>query len=362
MQRQKRILISAGLAAALAALAGAPAAVAAEPLKVGFMFLGPVGDSGWTYQHDLGRQALEKNLGAKVSVRTVPNTNEGPDSERVARELSAEGYKLVFAASFGYMKPVLNVAKQFPDARYTVASGYQTSKNVGGYNAKWHEGGYLAGIVAGKTTKTDVVGLVGAFPVPDVMWYLNAFTLGARSVNPKVEVRTIFVNSWYDPPKETEAAVALMNQNADVLTHFTDTPAVATAAESKGVGVISFHSDMTRFAPKHYLTGLVHEWGGFYTRVTQEVLAGTWKPGLYLGGVRDGVIRMAPMGPRVSKEIAELVAAKERDIASGKLQVFGGPIKDRTGKLRVPAGKALADADLGTMNWFVEGVIGGSDK
>lgn len=350
------------LAAVLAAVLSAglvAAAAAAEPLKVGFVFLGPVGDSGWTYQHDLGRRELEKNLGAQVSVRMVADTNEGPDSERVARELSSEGYKLIFGASFGYMKPMLTVAANNPGAAYLIASGYQTAKNFGGYNARWHEGGYLAGIVAGKTTKSDVIGFVGAHPVPDVMWYLNAFTLGARSVNPKAVVRVVFVNSWYDPPKEREAAVALMNQGADVLTHFTDTPAVSTAAEERGVGVISFHSDMRRFAPKNYLTGVTHNWGNFYTKVTREVMAGTWKPGLYLGGIADGVVKMAPMGPRVTKEVAELVQAKERDIVSGKLHVFGGPIKDKKGVLRVPAGTAVADADLGKMDWFVDGVVGG---
>ena len=353
----RRTLLSAGVAASLLPLR---AAWAAGPLKIGFVFLGPVGDTGWTYQHDLGRRELEKNLGTQISVRTVPDTNEGPDSERVARELSADGYKLIFGASFGYMKPMLSVANDNPDTRYLIASGYQTAKNFGGYNARWHEGGYLAGIVAGKTTRSNTIGFVGAHPVPDVMWYLNAFTLGVRSVNPKAMVHVVFINSWFDPPKERDAAVALMNQGADVLTHFTDTPAVTTAAEARGVGVISFHSDMRSYAPKNYLTGVTHSWGGFYTRVAREVMAGSWKPSLYLGGIADGVVKMAPMGPRVPKDVAELVQAKERDIASGKLQVFGGPIKDQKGAVRVAAGANVADADLGKMDWFVDGVVGGS--
>ena len=342
-----------------AALAGSTLASAAEPLMVGFVFLGPVGDSGWTYQHDLGRRELEKTLGKQVSVRVVADTNEGPDSERVARELSSDGYKLIFGASFGYMQPMMKVAGEHPGTSYLIASGYKTAQNVGGYNAKWHEGGYLAGVVAGKTSKSNVLGFVGALPVPDVMWYLNAFTLGARSVNPKVVVRTVFINSWFDPPKEREAAVSLMNQGVDVLTHFTDTPAVTMAAEERGVGVISFHSDMRRFAPKNYLTGVTHSWGGFYTKVTREVMAGTWKPGLYFGGIADGVVKMAPVGPRVTKDVADLMQAKERDIASGKLKVFAGPIKDQKGAIRVPAGASIADADLGKMDWFVDGVVGG---
>lgn len=342
----------------LSCLLGLSSAAVADPLKVGFVFLGPVGDSGWTYQHDLSRAEMEKNLGTQVSVRRVTDTNEGPDSERVARELAGEGYKLIFGASFGYMKPMLVVAKDNPEARFLIASGYQTATNFGGYNAKWHEGGYLAGIAAGKTSKSGNLGVVGAFPVPDVMWYINAFTLGARSVNPKATVRVVFVNSWYDPPKERDAAVALLNQGVDVLTHFTDTAAVATAAESRGVAVISFHSDMRKFAPRNYLTGVTHQWGGYYTKVAREVMAGTWKPGLYLGGVADGVIRMAPPGPRMDKDTAALMEARTAEIASGKLQVFGGPIKDQQGNVKVAAGKSIADADLGSMNWFVDGVVG----
>ncbi|MEO7940498.1 MAG: BMP family ABC transporter substrate-binding protein [Burkholderiaceae bacterium] len=343
----------------LLALGAASHAQGTPPTKACFIYLGPVGDSGWTYQHDLGRAEMEKTLGSKVSVKTVANTNEGPDSGRVARELSADGCNVIFGASFGYMKPLMAVATEFPKTSYLVASGYLTDKNFGGYNAKWHEGGYLAGIVAGKTTKGNVIGFVGPHPVPDVMWYLNAFALGARSVNPKVVIRNVFINSWYDPTRETEAANALMNQGVDVLAHFTDTPAVAIAAESRGVGVISFHSDMRRFAPKNYLTGLTHQWGAFYARVVREVAAGTWKPELYMGGLADGVVKMAPMGPRVTKETADLVEAKQRDIASGKFKVFTGPIRDQKGTIRVAAGSAYADADLGKMNWFAEGILGG---
>lgn len=349
-------------ALAVSLLGAVTSAVAADPLKVGFIFLGPVGDVGWTYQHDLGRRELEKAMGSQVSVRVVDSVNEGLDSERIARELSADGRKLIFAASFGYMQPVLRVAQENPDKSYSTASGYLTATNVGGYNARWYEGGYLAGIVAGKTTKSNVLGFVGALPVPDVMWDLNAFILGARSVNPKAIVRVVFTNSWYDPPKEREAATALLNLGADVLTHFTDTPAVVTAADERGVPSISFHSDMRKYAPKHYLTGITHNWGGYYTQVARDVIAGKWKGQLYMGGLKEGVIRMAPFGPGVSKEIADLVAAKERDIVAGRLNVFAGPIKDQKGTIRVPAGATLADADLGKMDWFAEGVVGASGK
>lgn len=343
------------LATALAPLG----ALAQSPAKVGFIYFGPVGDVGWTYQHDLGRKALEQALGTKVAVRTVPNTLEGPDGERVARELVNDGSKVVFAVGFGYMKEVLRIAGENPDRCFATASAYMTAPNAGAYNAKWHEGGYLAGIVAGKSSKTGNLGFVGAHLVPDVMWYLNAFTLGARSVNPNAKVRAVFVNSWSDPPKETDAAVALISTGADVLTHYTNSPAVVTAADSRGVQSISFHSDMSKFAPKHYLTGVTHHWESYYTKVTTDALAGRCTGDRFFGGLKEGTVKLAPLSPRVPKDVAELVAAKASDIANERLRVFGGPIKDNAGTIRVPAGSHLADADLGKMNWFVDGIVTG---
>ncbi|HSV81607.1 MAG TPA: BMP family ABC transporter substrate-binding protein [Ramlibacter sp.] len=338
------------------AMAMPPLALAQQPAKVGFIYFGPVGDVGWTYQHDLGRQELEKNLGSKILVRTVPNTPEGPDGERVARELTSDGAKMIFAVGFGYMKQVLKVGSENPDRAYATSSAYLTAPNVGGYNAKWHEGGYLAGIIAGKATKSNVIGFVGAHPVPDVMWYLNGFILGARSVNPKATMRSVFVGSWSDPPKESDAATALINIGADVMTHYTNSPAVVTAADARGVPSISFHSDMRKYAPKHYLTGVTHHWGTYYTKTTQDALAGKFKGGIFFGGIKEGVIRLAPLGPQVPKDVADLVAEKSRDIASGRLNVFAGPVKDNTGALKIQAGSVLPDAELGKMTWFAEGI------
>lgn len=356
---KRRTALSAMLFANIVGIS-ASAAQAAEPLKVGFIYLGPVGNTGFAYQQDLGRLALEKNLGSQVSIRAVPNTAEGPDSERVARELSREGYKLIFAASFGYMHPVMKVAKQNPDKFYQVASGYMSAKNFGGYNAKWHEGSYLAGIAAGKMTKSDVIGYVAPFPVPDVMWAVNAFTLGARSVNPKAQVRAVFVNSWYDPGKEREAALVLMDQSADVMTHFTDTAAPMQAAEEKGRWAISFHSDMSKFAPTKYLTGITHNWGDYFTKVAKDVMAGTQKGGFYFGGLKEGVVKMAPFGPGMPAEVAAMIRAKEQEIISGKFNVFTGPIKDRDGATRVAVDAVFPEAQLGKMDWFVEGVVTGA--
>ncbi|MBM3336355.1 MAG: BMP family ABC transporter substrate-binding protein [Betaproteobacteria bacterium] len=349
-----------GLLTAAVVLAVPGVSMAQQPFKVAFIYNGAIGDSGFAYQHDLGRQQLERNLGSKVRVRAVPNTREGPDSERVTRELSADGTNMIFAVSFGYMKPVLKVAAEHPDKCYTTASGYITAQNVGGYNAKWHEGGYLAGIVAGKTTKSNIIGLVGAMPVPDVMWYLNALAQGARSVNPKATVRAVFVGSWGDPPKESDAATALINAGADVMTHFTNSAAVVTAAETRGVPTISFHTDMRKWAPKHFLTGVTHNWGEFYTRMTNDAMAGKCRGEFFFGGIKENVISMAPFGPQVPKDVIDLVNASARDIASGKLQVFAGPIKDNAGTVRVPAGSSLPDTELGKMTWFVEGIQSGS--
>ncbi len=344
-------------AAACLLTAIAPAICSAQaPAKVGFIYFGPVGDVGWTYQHDLGRKELEKNLGSKIVVRTVPNTLEGADGDRVARELSADGTKMIFAVGFGYMKAVLQIASENPDKCYATSSAYMTGPNASGYNAKWHEGGYLAGILAGKTTKSNNIGFVGAHPVPDVMWYLNAFVQGARSVNPKANVRAVFVGSWSDPPKETEAANALLNQGVDVMTHYTNSPAVVTAADGRGVPSISFHSDMRKYAPKHYLTGVTHHWGDFYTKMTTDALAGNCKGALYFGGIKEGNVKLAPLGPQVPKDVADLVAAKTKDIADGRLNVFTGPIKDNKGVVRVAAGSVLPPADLGKMDWFAEGI------
>lgn len=337
-----------------------PMVTMAQPTKVGFIYFGPIGDVGWAFQHDLGRQELEKNLGSKISVRSVPNTAEGPDGERVARELVADDAKVVFGVGFGYMREILRVAADNPDKCFATATAYMTSKNAGGYNAKWHEGGYLAGIVAAKATKSNIIGFVGAHPVPDVMWYLNGFMQGARSVNPKVTIRSVFVGSWSDPPKETDAANALMNLGADVMTHYTNFPAVMVAADARNVASISFHSDMRKYAPKHYLTGVTHHWGNYYTKMTTDAMAGKCKGELYFGGVKEGNVKLAPFGSQVPKDVAELVASKTKDIAEGRLNVFAGPIKDNKGVVRVPAGSTLPDAQLGKMDWFVDGIVVGN--
>lgn len=329
----------------------------AEPLKVGFVYVSPVGDAGWTAQHDAGRRAMEQALAGKVVTTFVEKVPEGADAERVIRDLAAQGNKLIFTTSFGFMNPTIKVAEEFPDVKFEHATGYKSAANVGTYNIRFYEGRYLAGIVAGKMTKTHTLGYVAAFPIPEVLQGINAFTLGARSVNPKVQVRVIWVNSWYDPGKERDAANTLIGQGADVLTHHTDSTAVVAAAEERGRMAIAYHSNMSKFAPKAQIAAVTHHWGAYYTKVAQSVLDGTWKPSNLWGGMKDGMIKLEAIGPSVPKDVVDLVKAKEADIIAGRLHPFTGPIRTNTGKEVIASGH-LTDEQLGTMDFYVEGVVG----
>ena len=357
-----RVTRFAGAAIAGAALAFTTAATAQEPLKIGFVYVSPIGDAGWTYQHDLARKEMEKALGAKVQTKYVENVPEGADAERVIRELAAGGSKLILTTSFGYMNPTIKVAPQFPNVMFDHATGYKTAKNVGVYNARFYEGRYLCGIIAGKMTKTNVAGYVAAFPIPEVVQGINAFTQGMRSVNPNAEVKVIWVNSWFDPGREREAANTLMSQGADVVTHHTDSTAVVQAAEEKGKYSFAYHSDMSKYGPKTQLTATTHQWGAFYTKTANDAIAGKWKPENIWGGIKDGMIRLAPLNPAVPKDVADMVAKAQKDIVDGKLHPFQGPLKDNTGKERVPAGKAMTDDEMQKMDFYVAGVQGSLPK
>src|SRR6185437_5238577 len=287
--------------AVVGGLATLTAAAADAPFKVGFVYVSPVGDAGWTSQHDAARKEMEKALDGKVVTKYVENVPEGADAERVIRDLAQSGYQLIFTTSFGYMNPTIKVAKQFPKTYFEHATGYKTDKNVGIYNARFYEGRYLAGIVAGRMTKTNVAGYVAAFPIPEVVMGINAFARGMRSVNPKAEVKVVWTSSWYDPGKERQASETLVSQGADVLTHHTDSTATVQAAEAKHVYAIAYHSDMSKYGPHAQLTAVTHVWDAYYTRVAQSVLDGTWKPDHVWGGIKDGMIRMAPFNAAVPK-------------------------------------------------------------
>lgn len=327
-----------------------------EPVKVGFVYVGPVGDSGWTFQHDLGRRQMEAALKGKVTTRFVENVPEGADSERVIREMAQSGTKVIFATSFGYMNPALNVAKNFPGTIFMHATGYKTAPNLGIYNGRFYEGRYLNGVVAGKLTKSNIVGYVGSYPIPEVVMAINAFTQGMRSVNPKAEMRVVWVNTWFDPGKEREAALALIAQGADVLSHETDSAATNQAAEEKGVKVFCYNTDEIKYAPKSQVGGIILTWGDYYTKVLNEVLAGTWKSGSVWGGLKDGFIKMAPMSAAVPKDVQDLAKKLEAQIVAGKLHPFMGPVVGQDGRVRVPAGQTISDHDLEKMDYYVQGV------
>jgi simple sugar transport system substrate-binding protein len=330
----------------------------AEPLKVGFVYVAPLADTGWVRQHDEGRQAVQAAFGARVKTTYVENVAEGPDAERVIRDLASTGHKLIFTPSFGYMEPTLRVARDFPDVKFESITGYKTAPNVAAANARYYEGRYLAGIAAGRMTKSNVAGYVAGLPIPEVLQGINAFTLGMRSVNPKAQVKVVWLDTWFDPGKERDAAMALLDQGADVLSFHTASNAVMAAAQARGKLAIAYHSDMRKVAPDAQVLAVTHQWGDYYKRRTQAVLDGTWKPANLWGGVREGMIRVGWFGSRVPKAVQEEVLARQKDIAEGRLRPFAGPISDNAGKQVVGKGQALTDPQILAMDFLVSGVQG----
>ena len=323
--------------------------------RVAFVYIGPPGDGGWTYEHDKGRMYMEEKLGVKST--TVENVPESADAERIITELAQEN-DIVFTTSFGYMDQTLNVASKFPNVIFEHASGYKTADNMGNYFGKNYQASYLSGIAAGKMTKVNHLGYVGAFPIPEVIYNLNAFTLGAKSVNPDVKVSVVWSNTWYDPTTERQAAVSLLDKGADVLLAYQDSPATIQAAAERGAMAGGNDSDMSRFAPEAYLTNPVWVWGPYYTEVVQQVIDGTWKPGSYVGSMTDGMVELAPLGKNVPDDVKKLVEDAKAKILSDDLEIFVGPIKDQTGAVKVEAGKTLTHDEVLTMDYLVEGVEG----
>lgn len=327
------------------------------PLKIGFVYVSPVGDAGWTSQHNAGREQAQKALGDKVATSFVEKVPEGADAERVIRDLAQQGNRLIFTTSFGFMNPTIKVAAEFPDVKFEHATGYKTSANVNTYNARFYEGRYLAGMIAGSMSKTGTLGYVGAFPIPEVLQGINAFALGARASNPKAQVRVVWISTWYDPGKERDAANALMGQGADVVTHHTDSTAVVAAAEEKGKMAVAYHSNMAKFGPNAQLVAVTHHWGDYYTRRTQAVLDGTWKVEPVWGGIREGFIRLEGFSDKLPPELTAAVKKREDEIRAGSFHPFTGPIRSNEGR-EILASGALSDAQLGVMDFYVEGVVG----
>ncbi len=353
-----RAVMAALAAAALSAAFTLPAkAQPVAPLQACFVHVSPVGQAGWTYQHDLGRQAMEQVLGARVRTRTVDAVPEGPDSERVMRDLASQGCGLIFATSFGYLEPALRVAAEFPNVKFEQAGGYKTAANLNTYNARYYEARWLAGWLAGRQSKAGVAGYVAGFPVPEVVQGLNAFTLGMRAANPRAEVRVVWLNAWFDPAREREAALTLVNQGADMLTNHSGSPAVAQVAEEKGVGLLAYQSDMARFAPKAQLAAVTHHWGGHYTRVAQAVLDGRWAAKPVWGGMQDGLVQLSAVSPGLPAEVKAGLAQRQQAIMAGKLLPFAAPLVDNSGHMRLASG-TLDDAAIARMDWLVQGVAG----
>ncbi len=333
---------------------------AADPLKIGFVYVAPITDAGWVRQHEEGRKAVEAALPGKVKTTVVENVPEGADAERVIRDLAQQGNKLIFTPSFGYMEPTLKVARDFPDVKFESITGYKAASNVATANARYYQGRYLAGVAAGRMTKTHIAGYVAGFPIPEVLQGINAFTLGMRAVDPQAQVKVVWLDAWFDPPKERDAAMTLFNQGVDVIAFHTGSTAVMAAAQERGKMAVAYHSDMRKVAPDAQIVAVTHQWGAYYTQRAQAVLDGSWKATSVWGGVKEGMIRVGDFGPQVPKAVQEEVLARQQDIASGKLQVFRATedVRDNEGRLAIAKGTSLRDDQILTMNWLAEGVQG----
>jgi simple sugar transport system substrate-binding protein len=340
------------------ALAAAGAVQAQAPLKMGFIYVGPVGDGGWTYAHDLGRKEVVKKLGNKVQTTYVESVPEGADSERVIRDLAVKGHQLIFTTSFGYMESTLKVAKSFPKVTFYHATGFKSAPNVVIYNSRMYEPAYLAGIIAGHVSKKNTLGFVASFPIPEVVRNINAFTMGARSVNPKITTKVVWVNTWFDPSKERQAAETLIGQGADVLLQNTDSSAVLQTAQDKGIYAFGWDSDMSAYGPKAHLASCIEVWGGYYTMVAEAALAGKPIKKTVWGGMKDGMNDLVSVSSSLPDAARKLAEQKKADIVSGKFHVFAGPIKAQDGSIKVAAGKTLTDKEIDAIDWYAEGVEG----
>lgn len=346
--------------------APAAAEVKSEPLKIAFAYIGPVGDGGWTFAHDNGRKALEKEFGSQISTSFVENVPESADAERVLRDMATQGNKLIFGTTFGYMEPMLKVAADFKDVKFEHATGYKQAENMRTYDSRTYEGAYMAGVIAGKMTKSNVLGVVASVPIPEVIRNINSFTLGAQSSNPKIKTKVVWVNEWFNPPKETEAATSLINGGADILFQNTDSPAVLKTAESKGKRAFGWDSDMTAYGPKAHLASSVINWGPYYIKATKDALEGKWTGGTHAWwGVKEGAIDIVSIAEDVPADTKAKIDEVKKGLTDGSFAIWKGPITDNTGKLVLKDGEVADDGFLSGIKFYVKGVEGkvpGSDK
>jgi basic membrane protein A len=357
---KKIILLSALILSILMAFTGCgkkeKKTVDDKELIMGFVYVGPIGDGGWTYAHDQGRKLVENETGIKTIFKeTVPESAELKD---VIRSMIDQGANIIAATSFGYMDYVVEIAKEYPDVKFLHCSGYKRAANLSTYFGRIEQPRYLSGIVAGMKTKTNKIGYVAAYEIPEVIRGINAFTLGAKSVNPKVEVHVRWTHTWYDPAKEKEAAKALLDEKCDIIAQHQDTTGPQQAAEERGFFSIGYNSDMAKMAPKAYMTAAVWNWGPYYVQEVKKILAGTWKSEDYWEGMNADIVRLAPLTSNAPDGAEGKVDEVKKKILGNTFNVFAGPIKDQNGTIRVPAGSNLSDKDQLTCNWFVQGVAG----
>ncbi|MEM6615469.1 MAG: BMP family ABC transporter substrate-binding protein [Pseudomonadota bacterium] len=348
----KSILLA---AAAAVGIAFSGAAQADDPAKVGFVYVGPIGDHGWTYQHDQGRLAVEEAFGDKVETTFVENVSEGPDAERVIRQLAADGHDLIFTTSFGFMNPTVKVAQQFPDVKVEHATGYKRADNVSTYSSRFYEGRYVIGQIAAKMSETGIAGYVASFPIPEVVRGINAFLLGAQSINPDFQIKVVWVNTWFDPGKESDAAKALLDQGADIITQHTDSPAPLQVAQQRGLMGFGQASDMIKFAPDAQMTSIIDNWNDYYVARVQALIDGTWESTDTWGGMDSDMVDMAAY-TNLPEDVATLGAETAAAIEAGTLNPFAGPIFKQDGSQVIGEGEALDDGTLLGMNWYVQGV------
>ena len=351
---RKKLLAAAAMALLAGCLSGA--ASAADKLKVGFIYLGPIGDLGWTYQHELARQALVKEFGDKIETTYLENVPEGPDAERAIEQLVRAGNKLIFTTSFGYMDPTLKVAKKYPEVHFEHCGGYKQDANMGNYASRWYQGRFIQGQIAAKMSKSGVLGYIGSFPIPEVVSGINATMLGAQTINPNIKVKIIWANSWFDPGKEADSAKALLDQGADVIMQHTDSPAAMQIASERGKVAFGQDSEMIKFGPKVQLTSIMDTWAPYYISRVKAQIDGTWKPDVAWGGLETKMFQMAPY-TNMPDDVKKMAEDTEAAITAGKLQPFKCPVLDQDGKeVECKGGDHLADPQVLGMNFYVKGI------
>ena len=354
------MLVGCGKKPEAEAPAPAPAAAApkAEPMKIAFIYVGPVSDGGWTFAHDNARKALEKEFGDKIVTSFVESVPESADAEAAFREKASQGNKMIFGTTFGYMEPMLKVAPEFKDVKFEHATGYKTADNMRTYDSRTYEGAYMAGVIAGKMSKTGTLGVVASVPIPEVVRNINSFTLGAQSSNPKIQTKVVWVNAWFDPPKETEAATSLINGGADVLFQNTDSPAVLKTAQDKGKRAFGWDSDMTAYGPNAHLASAVINWTPYYIKATKDALEGTWTTGGVWWGVKEGAIDLVSIAEDVPAETKAKVDEVKAGLKAGTFSIWKGPLLDNTGKTLLKEGEVADDKFLSGVMFYVKGVEG----